>query len=1722
MEKLINNIKEKSLKFIKNDFFKDKIKDVVNNFFPNLNREDLNVIETLTIFTVDFISFKYGFKQEDDYYLQWQQNNCSDIKGVILLLLPFIDDKNNSYLLKKIVDLNHILYSKSERYISNKILDIERDGSDGALQTHFKYGNMGLSLLPFKKNDKTDVLLDLYPNNEKLIYRVIIKNFYGLLQTLDIINSKCYINWVNIQPLNLNNYNKSHIYIKTDEYFKSNDFNPLSTINLNYSGLWLGDFYNVIRNKFYEEGKYLKWFFFPFDLPSNNSKYLIQILNEMINLEDIINNQFNNFDDLDENEQFNFKKILLNVLTQYLNSELNFAIIRSSIYWFINNYSDKKSLDLENIYIQAFIKKKKDDDNDQNDEDEEIDLKNKETVISAFSFIIENHINHYWNFLNENMKQLIPSSFGKFLIEKNEDKKYVIRKAFLYKPFNEDNRKTIKRLNIKNIYNIAKSLSNVDIDDIKKWANWDANYISLDFEHREGFFNRVLFDSNTDWFNINKNYEREIKFNPQKIDKDYHEIANDYEEYKRDILREFKENFITIVFEELVSTGILNKFIPNLQITDKSRLPTNTQSLQKKRKENVKKMFKENKKEWEESYYYLTNDKFKYMNKIKNPRRQIVNLNDKYEEKEYFDIIAEYQEWTTFYAMNWISQISFFQHYIFHQVLYVTGATGQGKSTQVPKLLMYACKMYDYNPNANVICTQPRISPTVENATRIAEELGLPIEEVSNNTFVKIKTDNYYVQYKYEGGEHSKKKPNHLSLKIVTDGTLLQIIKSNSVLKNNNKVDDEGDKIEGDESLSNKYSNNNTYDIIIVDEAHEHNINMDIIIALAKQSCYFNNQVKLIIVSATMDDDEPIYRSYFKNINDKLLYPIKFLIKNPFFYYDDFFEPVYMDRRYHISPPGETTQYKVTEIYLEEDIKGINNKEIAKKAQLLGYDKIIEICNKSTLGEILFFCNGKNEILEAVEYLNLNMPAGNIALPFFAEMNKTYKEIITKINSKIYNIKNRRENIHFEWNETYIEDSSVPAGLYKRSVIIATNVAEASVTIPGLAFVIDNGYAKENTFNSKLNISKLIVDKISESSRLQRKGRVGRVSDGTVYYLYKKDARKDVKPKYKITQQDITDMVINLATSLDLEEYTLNPDSYKYKKLIVSYYVNPNTLGISKTTFKEIKEIIETRKDKIDIDDIKNSFTNKYLYKIYEKNYSINNSRLGEYYYNYYGVGFPNKIEYEIDYSYLVYDDGQLFNNLIDAKGQFYLIHPFENYVKRNVLNEIISYEKKRINFIPINEYRYFLRSLIDKNLIVDYNGDALYLYNNDIIKPNRHFEKTELATKIIEIKKDFELQKINDAITLISASAMNCLEQVLEIRIFLELIKYLPSNLIKEEKKWDNFKKIYTSYETSSDILFIYEIINKIKSRFSNLLVFNIQTTDKKIDIYIDDQIKKYKKLVKKSKDPPSDYDGDRWNKLRNLEVNGTLTSKKKDLFLKDSSTSDFIFNNLKNYEKEIESWAETNHFKAEIITEFIKKLGWFYLSNKDKFNNNKVVIWSKNFTSNFNKVLTDHTIEEKIVRSFVYGNPIQFTFNEYNRLKSTINFNIYDVQLATPFYSKKKMTDSLANVEDFIFYLNYEQVDDTDEEIIKISILSKIKPVWLLYALPLVHNPIYNDISLMKNEGTINIINSYTIRKLNKEFTNNWSNNIFVWKLSDKKVAPLMYNFYKSIDEVFKNLIH
>ena len=88
----IKKIKNQNYKFI-NNTFKEKIINCINNFLPILNKNDNEIIVQLTFYIIDVISYKYNFKSNEDYYHQWIQNNYKDLKGVILLLLPFIDDK---------------------------------------------------------------------------------------------------------------------------------------------------------------------------------------------------------------------------------------------------------------------------------------------------------------------------------------------------------------------------------------------------------------------------------------------------------------------------------------------------------------------------------------------------------------------------------------------------------------------------------------------------------------------------------------------------------------------------------------------------------------------------------------------------------------------------------------------------------------------------------------------------------------------------------------------------------------------------------------------------------------------------------------------------------------------------------------------------------------------------------------------------------------------------------------------------------------------------------------------------------------------------------------------------------------------------------------------------------------------------------------------------------------------------------------------------------------------------------------------------------------------------------------------------------------------------------------------------------------------------------------------------------------------------------------------
>jgi hypothetical protein len=872
---------------------------------------------------------------------------------------------------------------------------------------------------------------------------------------------------------------------------------------------------------------------------------------------------------------------------------------------------------------------------------------------------------------------------------------------------------------------------------------------------------------------------------------------------------------------------------------------------------------------------------------------------------------------------------------------------------------------------------------------------------------------------------------------------------------------------------------------------------MDLIIALCKQGCFINNQVRLIIVSATMDDDEPIYRRYFFNNSDELLFPIKNMKYN--------FS--YMDRRYHISPPGETTQYNIEEHYLDTDttIKNQDNtndlENLALKAQENGYEQIKKICATSITGEILFFAIGEKEIHNAVKYLNEILPEGNIALPYYSKLNETYKSIISNINIKISTIRNKRSNIHLEWKDKFIEDLTVPIGIYKRAIIIATNIAEASITIPTLVYVIDNGFTKVNTYDKNTGESSLIVQSISESSRIQRKGRVGRTGDGVIYYMYPKNARKTLPPEYKITQEKMEIIILSLLGIKSPETISI-PYNKCYDNLIISDKIN---IFIT-------NEMTQFTED----DANKNFYTIKSgLYKILKETFS---NKIFE-------VTFSNQPPAQ----FLIFNNGQIFDNILDIRGLFYLIHPFEKEIKRNILNEIIKTSNKKVTGIPYRLFQNIIKNLYYKNLIID----PEYRLYNDIYEVDDYipFIKTEVGKYIVDITNTFEVT-MNDAITLLAASAMDCFMDVYSI---IECIKVIGTldKIKKKEINFNKFKEIYGN--SKSDLLFIHELINKLKKQFSYLYVFKINNTDI-LGSHYDTIITNFIKLSDKSNIPPSNYDILLWNKLIKLKHSGLLNTNKEIELKTDKSTLDILFSNIDKYKDKIKYWCDINYLSYDTIIKILEKLGTLYLNTDIS---NSILKWAnEKLNSNFIKHLTNHTLDERIVRSFLYGHHDQFTFKldmtSSNALYTIINSNKIIAHIEQ---NMKKEQITLVNNNSIVFYYKYTNSklpNDTKIPIIDISFISEIKPEWLIPCSVLLFNPTnifdinskdalikLNPVSTETTDGQYKQLyaKSADLTKIQKNQMNCWHKNYNIW---DSDETPIMRQFHIGITKKISQYVN
>lgn len=928
---------------------------------------------------------------------------------------------------------------------------------------------------------------------------------------------------------------------------------------------------------------------------------------------------------------------------------------------------------------------------------------------------------------------------------------------------------------------------------------------------REKILNNIN-NKNSSWFNVTRiiqytcNVDRETSLQINSFL--YNKIRN--------ILTES-------IFENLILKGVLSKFEPNIKYSD---IGLKNNSLLKnyliKIRLNDKNLLKY-------SYNYLTNTTYEKMG-------------------DYVSDTLTNNNWYIRYTFDWITQINVYHHFINNRVIYLTGTTGIGKSTQIPKLFLYALKMIQYKNNGKMLITVPRIKPLVESANFVSKELGVPIKKNNNDM-----NDNYNVQYKYKNTELSHFSDKYgMILRFVTDGIFLNDIINNIYLKK--KINDVQTSI-------------NLYDIIMIDESHEHNTNMDIILSLIKYSLHINNTIKLIISSATMENDECTYRRFYRDINDNNIFPLSMIIK------ENKIDRINVDRRLHIEQPNVKFPNIVTEINKQSNIINENDEnstiEIVMKI-------IMEIIKNNSIGDILLFQIGQKEIESIISHINKNTPLDTLAIPLYSNLEADANIIMMDFNN-YRNLINISKNDDF--NNISIDNLSHNSTFtpYKRFIIVATNIAEASITIPTIKYVIDTGKQKISKYDYKSDKTKLVISKISNVSRIQRKGRVGRTSAGTIYYLYNIYSLIDEPIICKIMIEDISLNLFNLLNKNIMDEISNMDDEYNYFGIDGHYdYKNIENIndiykyGINKTILDDINgnfyiihpdEIYFTRnlvgkiikKDKICInsknESLKiNTFWKKLInYQLIDNDYHKTN--FGLYYSEYLNIfDFPNiDIRYIISYIFSKkYKCSDIFLKLLillsvmnNKITNLFGLYPFyknkNNYGDIKLLIDIIILFDN-FNFNKINDESLFISLCYKNNL----NLDIMLKYNSLYV---------EIPTYVDKINKlDQKYKNFIDNFCIGNVFKYNIYEYVI-----LSLCHGFFNNIVYRFGKYPSFIQVTQPYiDNIYNILqykniFLTSLHNYLINDFILYLGYNDITNAISIIAKIDKNIlNKFKNILK------------------------------------------------------------------------------------------------------------------------------------------------------------------------------------------------------------------------------------------------------------------------------------
>ncbi|MEW6560770.1 MAG: ATP-dependent RNA helicase HrpA [Pseudomonadota bacterium] len=332
-----------------------------------------------------------------------------------------------------------------------------------------------------------------------------------------------------------------------------------------------------------------------------------------------------------------------------------------------------------------------------------------------------------------------------------------------------------------------------------------------------------------------------------------------------------------------------------------------------------------------------------------------------------------------------------------HQVVIVCGETGSGKTTQLPKIALTIGRGLGAGGKGLIGHTQPRRLAATSIARRVAQELDSELGAIAG----------YKVRF------NDRLQPG-ASIKLMTDGILLAETQTDPLLR--------------------------AYDTLIIDEAHERSLNIDVLLGYLRQLMPRRPDLKIVVTSATIDAER--FARHFADASGRPA-------------------PV-------IEVSGRL--YPVEVRWRPFGVDKGDDRDLSAAI----CDAVDELWRMGP-GDVLVFLPGEREIREAEAALRKHhldtKRAGVEILPLYARLSQA-------------------------------EQDRVFASGGARRIVLATNVAETSLTVPGIRYVIDSGLARVKRYSYRNKVEMLQVEAVSQAAAQQRAGRCGRVANGVCIRLY--------------------------------------------------------------------------------------------------------------------------------------------------------------------------------------------------------------------------------------------------------------------------------------------------------------------------------------------------------------------------------------------------------------------------------------------------------------------------------------------------------------------------------------------------------------------------------------------------------------------------------------------